>query len=128
VILARQLPDDSIYAIIPLQMADDAAKIVEQWRKHVPPQVPKEEVARVVEAYFPRHYHHSESGSHFLIVEHEALRLAGQHGWSANFRGGTLSISHTKGRYVKAYLVRFLLEAIDIKEAFDAAKRPEQDE
>jgi hypothetical protein len=109
-------------------MADDAAQIVERWRRHVPPEVPRDEVARVVAAFFPGSYEHSDRGSHFIIVRHEALRLADKHGWSANFPGGTLSLSHTKGRHVKAYLVKMLLEAIDIKEAFDAARKPETDQ
>ena len=38
--------------------------------------------------------------------------------------GGRLSISHTGGRQVKAYLIRHLLEAIEIKEAYDRSRNP----
>src|SRR5438094_10052930 len=102
-----------------LQMADDAATIVGRWRQHVPPRVPKEEVQKVVEAYFPGAHTIKEKTSHWLIVQHELLRLASQHGFSAHFTGGRLSIPHTGGREVKQVYVKMLLEAIDIKELYD---------
>src|SRR2546425_12874327 len=100
-------------------MADDAATIVGRWRQQVPPRVPKEEVQKVVEAYFPEAYTIKERTSHWLIVQHEALRLADQHGFSAHFVGGRLSIPHTGGREVKQVYVKALLEAIEIKEIYD---------
>ncbi|MBI3910163.1 MAG: hypothetical protein HY320_04435 [Armatimonadetes bacterium] len=97
----------------------DAAEIVQRWRKRVPPEVPKEDVLKVVEAYFPGSYELTSGSSHFLIVKHEALRIAHERGFSASFPGGRLSLSHTRGRYVKKYLIQNLLEAIDVREAFD---------
>jgi hypothetical protein len=103
-------------------MAEDATEIVKRWRNNVAPEEPKEDVLKVVEAFFPASSVRSGKGSHYIIVEHEALRLAEQHGLNANFPGGKLSISHTKGKNVKAYLVKDLLLAIDCKEAFEKAR------
>src|SRR5690349_12670443 len=102
-------------------MARDAAEIVRGWRERRPPTVPKEDVITVVEAYFPGYCEYSDRGSHFLIVSHPALRLASEHGYSANFPQGRLSLSHSKGKEVKGYLIRHLLEAIDIKDTYDRA-------
>ena len=126
------LPDDSACAIIGVKMSDDAARIVEEWRKYIPPEVPKEDVVRVVAAYFPGSYELKEDsksakstkktrsgGSHFLIVQHECLRIVDAQGYSANFRGGRLPICPSGGRHVKADLVKNLLEALDIKDAYD---------
>src|SRR5260370_41960848 len=100
-------------------MAEDATEIAARWGQYVPPRVPKEEAQKVVEAYFPGAYTSKEKTSHWLIVTHEALRLADQHGFSANFPGGRLAIPHTGGREVKQYYIKALLEAIEIKEVFD---------
>jgi hypothetical protein len=103
-------------------MAGDAADIVAGWRRNVAPTVSKEEVEKVVRAYFSGAYTHGTTGSHWIIVEHEALRIAWQQGWTSRIRGGTLSIPLSGGRHVKKVYVQNLLEAIDLKEAFDRAQ------
>ena len=68
------LTNDSVCAII-LNMADTAADILNKWREYVPPEVSKEDVEKVVNAYFPKtHRFNSKAGSHWLFVEDPYLR------------------------------------------------------
>ena len=106
-------------------MADTASEILEKWREHIPPEVPKEDVEKVVEAYFPGLYQYPEGkGSHWLRVSDPVLKMLQEKGFDTGTLGGVLSFSHTKGRRVKQYLVKNLVDAITLKEEWN--KLPEQ--
>lgn len=105
-------------------MADKVAELLKKWNNHVPPEVPIDDVLRVVKEKFPDHYQSTgKTGSHFLVISHPDLKLAQEHGITDNFTGGRLSLSSVSGKTVKAYLVRFLLEAIVIVEDMAALRQ-----
>jgi hypothetical protein len=91
-----------------------AADIVERWRKYLPPQVPKDDVAKVLAAYFPGSQKHA-GGSHEFCVSDPDLYNAEQEGRNTGTTGGRLSIPVTRGRYVKRAYIDDLLDAIDQK-------------
>lgn len=79
---ANLLTDDSVYAIIQIKWQKMPGEIVARWRKNVPPEVSKEEVEKVVEAYFPQtRKYRGKSGSHWLIVEDADLKFAEENGF-----------------------------------------------
>ena len=106
-------------------MADTPENIVQKWRQNVPPNVPKEDVEKVVEFYFPgTHRYTTKSGSHWLVVEDPILRKLAEAGWLTGTQGGVLSFSHVSGKTVKAYLVKKFLDSIDLIEEW--RQLPEQ--
>jgi hypothetical protein len=103
-----------------LEMANDAAKIVARWRNNIPPESPKEDVDKVVAEYFPGEFtDKSAPGSHQISIESNALELAHRLGRTAKYPGGFLSLSEKGGRKVKKWLVRLLLDAIELKEEIE---------
>ena len=109
-----------------IQMADTAEDIVEKWRHNVPPNVPKEDVETVVDAYFPLTHRFSSGGSHWLMLNDPVLAVAAELGLLTGTIGGKITFSHVKGRTVKAYQVKMLLDAVKIKEEFDALTEEEK--
>lgn len=100
-------------------MADTAADIITKWLEHVPPEVSKEDVEKVVSAYFPKtHRFSSKAGSHWLFVEDPDLRLLEAQGFETGTLQGRLTFSLAHGKRVKAYQIQKLLDAIKIKEEF----------
>lgn len=100
-------------------MAEDAFEIVARWRGNVSPEVPIEEVEKVVEAYFPKTFRYTgKTGSHWLIIDDAELKLAEENGYITGTTQGKLAFSHVKGKRVKRWLIQNLLEAIAIKEEF----------
>ena len=77
---------------------------------------------RLVEARFPMQWRSGTSGSHLIVVEDPDLRLAEKAGLVSGTRGGILTISVVRGRYVKKWLVRSLLQAIDAKRKIEQAR------
>jgi hypothetical protein len=99
-------------------MAEDVSEIVARWRENVPPEVSKEEVEKVVEAYFPQtRKYRGKSGSHWLIVEDADLKFAEENGFPTGTTQGIMTFSLVGGKRVKAYQVKNLLAAITVKEA-----------
>jgi hypothetical protein len=121
-------------------MADEAADILARWRTNgVPPEVPREDVARVAAHYFAESYDLGQDignlkatkkkrgGSHFLIIREPLLRWADEQGHAA-FPGGVITIPHTGGRNVKAVYVRRLMDAIDLRDALAEAHKKKDSE
>ncbi len=107
-------------------MARKANEIVQAWRKRVDPEVSKDDVETVVRAYFPTSYRFSSSsGSHWIIIEDDELRTAQEMGFAAGLQDGTMSISLTRGKFVKKWQIDKLLKAIKIKEELEKIKNQE---
>jgi hypothetical protein len=101
-------------------MADNAADILKKWRGHVPPEVSKEDVEKVVAAYFPKTHHFTnKTGSHWLLVDDPVLKALEESGFDTRTTQGKISFSLVQGKRVKAYLIKDLLAAIKIKEDYE---------
>ena len=110
-------------------MAKSAQDLVEDWRSNIAPLTPKEDVERVVEAYFPGLFTNKEreagrksKGSHWLAVTDPELYFLEKQGIDTGALGGTLSFSHVEGKWVKRIYVEHLLQAITIKQDYAEAR------
>ena len=106
------------YVLSYSDMAEHAQKIIERWRKYVPPEVPKEEVELVVSFYLSGSFRINIGTSHWIVIQDDDLRLAKENGITTGTQQGILTLSHSHGKKVKAWLVKKLLRAIEIKEQF----------
>lgn len=104
-------------------MSEKAFKIIEKWKRYIPPTVPKGDVETVVEYFFPNSYRYHQKTSHWLIIADEDLRRAGQAGYDTGTTEGHLSLSLVSGKEVKQYLVQNLLSAIKIKQLMVEEKK-----
>jgi hypothetical protein len=110
-------------------MAKSAHEIVEDWRNNIPPHTPKEDVEKVVEAFFPGLFTNKEQtpgrkskGSHWLSVTDPELAWLQDQGVETGTLGGTMSFSHVEGKWVKRVYVDNLLQAITTKQEYAEAK------
>ncbi len=110
-------------------MAKSAQEIVDEWHNNIAPLTPKEDVERVVEAFFPGLYTNKEQtpgrkskGSHWLTVTDPDLYFLEAQQYDTGTLGGTLTFSHVEGKWVKKVYVVNLLQAITTKLDYAEAK------
>jgi len=99
-------------------------KLLKKWRNHIPPEVSKEEVWKVVEEFFPESERATGTGSHEFkisssIIERFIEKNLSEYEWQdiqhivAPFdRWGKIVIPCKKGRIVKGRYIKILLRAI----------------